>query len=442
MNRHPSKLDRRNFLARSGTKTLFGFGAFGFAHGLAGPQPTVAADSPAATGRRPKIAFLGTVVRRHSHAQHFLDRHTLGYSWNGGWQRPRVDVASVFIDQFPDDDLGRERVKRHGLRLFPTIEEALTLGGETLAVNGVVVIGEHGDYPRNEKGQYLYPRYDWFKRIVNVFQRSGRSVPVFNDKHLSTDWDECVEMVDDSRRLGFPLLAGSSLPVTRRLPAIDMPYGAVLKESVCVAYGGIDSYDIHALETAQCMSERRDGGETGVKRIHALRGDNLWNRLELDDCQLTRKLVVAATTRSHNLPVEGGFPTEVPSIDWLRQTMPPTTGYLIEHLDGLKTTMLLTGIRDFNYAGMLADDTLVSCQMYLPMPGHGSTTADFFNPLVRHLETTMIEGRTPYPIERTLLTSGMVIGGVDSLHAGEKPIDTPHLDIAYTAPNASTFWND
>ncbi|QEG01101.1 hypothetical protein Mal15_51770 [Stieleria maiorica] len=438
----PVQLDRRRFLARSGRQTLFGLGAFHCAAGLA-PQHRAAADeSVAAPGKRPKIAFLGTVVRRHSHAQHFLDRHTLGYSWNGRWQQPRIDVASVFIDQFPDDDLARGRVKRHGLKLFPTIEEALTLGGETLAVDGVVVIGEHGDYPRNEKGQYLYPRYDWFKRIVNVFERSGRSVPVFNDKHLSTDWNECVEMVDDARRLGFPFLAGSSLPVTRRMPAIEMPYDAPLQESVCVAYGGIDSYDIHALETAQCMSERRAGGERGVRRIHALRGDNLWKRLESEDCKITRQLVAAALSRSHNLPVETGFPTDVPSIDWMRQTMPQTTGYLIEHLDGLKTTMLLTGIRDFNYAGMLADGSRVSCQMYLPMPGHGSTTADFFNPLVRHIETMILDGKAPYPVQRTLLTSGMVIGGVDSLHAGEKPIDTPHLDIAYTAPKASTFWSE
>ncbi len=104
--------------------------------------------------------------------------------------------------------------------------------------------------------------------------------------------------------------------------------------------------------------------------------------------------------------------------------------------------MLLTEIRDFNYAGMLHDGSLVSCQMYLPMPGHGSTTADFFNPLVRHVETTILEGKTPYPIERTLLTSGMVIGGVDSLFAGEKAVATPHLQIAYEAPQASTYWSD
>ncbi|MCA9138615.1 MAG: hypothetical protein KDB00_17710, partial [Planctomycetales bacterium] len=409
MNNHKPFLDRRSFLTQSGRTTLVGLGAFAVGSGLG--RSNVESANAAVTTKRPKIAFLGTVVRKHSHAQHFLDRHTLGYSWKGGWQSPRVEVASVFVDQFPDDDLARSRVKRHALQLYPTIEEALTLGGQRLAVDGVVLIGEHGDYPRNEKNQHLYPRYEWFKRIVKVFEDSGRSVPVFNDKHLSTDWDQCVDMVDDSTRLGFPFLAGSSLPVTRRMPAIDMPYDASLRESVCVAYGGVDSYDFHALETAQCMSERRVGGETGVRQVHALRGDNLWQRLEQNDCQLTRKLIVSALTRSHNLPSEGGFPTEVPSFQWLRKTMPETTGYLIQHNDGLKTTILLTGIRDFNYAGMLDDGTLISCQMYLPMPGHGSTTADFFNPLVRHIETMILDGKTPYPVRRTLLTSGMVIGG-------------------------------
>ena len=116
--------------------------------------PSEVSAAAAAPGRRPKIAFLGTVVRRHSHAQHFLDRHTLGYTWKGGWQKPRIDVASVFIDQFPNEDLAKSRAKRHNLKLYPTIEEALTLGGSKLAVDGVVLIGEHGDYPTNEKGQY------------------------------------------------------------------------------------------------------------------------------------------------------------------------------------------------------------------------------------------------------------------------------------------------
>ena len=433
-----TRLDRRSFITSVGAATLVGAGALT----ARGPFARSAAAAPLSATQRPKVAFLGTVVFTHSHAQHFLDRHTLGYTWNGGWQQPRIQVESVFIDQFPEGDLARDRVRRHGLRLYPTIEEALTLGGEKLAVDGVIIIGEHGEYPTNEKGQRRYPRYEWFKRVVKVFEESGRSVPVFNDKHLSTNWGECVEMVADSRRLDFAFLAGSSLPVTRRMPSLDMPYEAPLKESVCVGYGGVDSYDFHALETAQCMSERRAGGEKGVSQIHALRGENLFNRLGKDDCETTRQLIVSALTRSHNLPVETGFPTDPVSMEWFQRAMPDTTGYLIEHHDGLRTTMLLTGIRDFNYAGMLRDGSIVSCQMYLPMPTHGSTTADFFNPLVRHVETTIINRKSPYPVERTLLTSGMVIGGVDSLFAGEKPLKTPHLDVPYTAPRESTFWMD
>ena len=312
---HTTKLDRRRFLTSVGAATLVGAGTLR----AGGPLAGAATAAPLSTTQCPKIAFLGTVVFTHSHAQHFLDRHTLGYTWNGGWQLPRIQVESVFIDQFPEGDLARGRIQRHGLRLYPTIEEALTLGGDKLAVDGVVIIGEHGEYPTNEKGQRRYPRYEWFKRVVKVFEASGRSVPVFNDKHLSTVWNECVEMVEDSRRLDFPFLAGSSLPVTRRMPSLDMPYDAPLKESVCVGYGGIDSYDFHALETAQCMSERRAGGERGVSRIHALRGENLFNRLWQDDCETTRRLIVSALTRSHNLPVETGFPTDAVSMEWFQR---------------------------------------------------------------------------------------------------------------------------
>ena len=400
--------------------------------------------SPAWAARpTPRLAFLGTEVRQHSHAQHFLDRLTLGYTWGGTWQQPRVQIASVYLDQFPSGDLGRERMARHQLRQFDTIRDALTLGGSELAVDGVVIIAEHGDYPTNEQGQKRYPRYEWFQEVVRVFEQSGRSVPVFNDKHLSTDWNECQRMVADSKRLDFAFLAGSSLPVTWRLPSIDMPYDADLQESVCVAYGGVDSYDIHALETAQCMSERRAGGEVGIRSVQALRGAALWDRLEQEDRRITRELMVAALTRSHNLPVSGGFPSDRVTYAWAKAQLPNTLAYLIEHRDGFRTTMFLTGIQDFNYAGYIRDTRqIISCQMYLPMPTHGSTTADFFNPLTRHIETLMLEKKAPYPVERTLLTSGMVIAGVESLHRGQAVIETPEMAVAYRAPAASLFWRE
>lgn len=410
--------------------------------GLLASSAWAPAADPVPGQTRKRVAFLGTVVYTHSHSQHFLDRLTQGYVWNGKWQTPRVEVASVFIDQFPANDLARGRIEKHKLRQFPSIREALTLGGEKLAVDGVVVIGEHGDYPRNEKGQTLYPRYKWFKEIVDVFEDSGRAAPVFNDKHLSTDWRECVEMVEDSRRLGFAFLAGSSLPVTWRLPSIDMPLDADLKESVCVAYGGVDSYDFHAYETAQCMSERRRGGERGVRRVQALRGEALWAALDAADRAVTRELFTAALCRSHNLPVETGYPTDRVTYEWARRALPDTLGFLVEHNDGFRTSAFLTGIQDFNYAGRLASGETVSCQMYLPMPGHGSTTADFFNPLTRHIEEMVLTGKAAYPVERTLLTSGMVIGGVESLHRQGAAVETPEMAIAYKAPRHSTFWRD
>jgi hypothetical protein len=105
--------------------------------------------------------------------------------------------------------------------------------------------------------------------------------------------------------------------------------------------------------------------------------------------------------------------------------------------------MLLASIQDFNYAGRRADAAEpIACQMYLPMPGHSATTADFFNPLVRHIENLVLEGRTPYPVERTLLTSGMTLAAVDSIFNGYAPVETPEMEVAYQAPKESTFWRD
>lgn len=419
---------RRRFLAGAAATTVAG---------------ALRSKTPAAAPQPKRIAFLGTEVREHSHSQHFLDRLTLGYAWRGAWQRPRVEVASVYIDQFPEGDLARKRALRHGLPLYPSIAETLTLGGNELAVDGVVIIAEHGDYPVNERGQRLYPRYEWFKEVVKVFDSSRRTAPVFNDKHLSTSWARCREMVDDSKRLGFAFLAGSSLPVTWRLPCVDVPHGAPLAESVCVCYGGVDSYDFHGLETAQCMSERRAGGEVGIRSVHALRGDAMWEHLARPERETTARLMESALRRSHTLPVEEGYVTEPVSVDWARRVLPDTLAYFIEHRDGFRTTMFLANLRDFNYAGLRSDNgEIISCQMYLPMPGHSATTADFFHPLVRHIETMVLEGRAPYPVERTLLTSGMTLAAVDSIHRGHLRVDTPEMEVAYASPPESLYWRE
>lgn len=391
--------------------------------------------------RRRRIAMLVTEVRKYSHAQHFVDRFTEGYGWQGRYHRPPFEFAGLYVDQFPEGDLSRDRARRHHLAIYPTVEEALTLGGSNLAVDGVIIIAEHGLYPRTEQGQTLYPRHALFQRTVNVFEGSGRAVPVFNDKHLSTDWHECVAMVEASRRLGFPFLAGSSLPVTWRIPGLEIPWHTPMTESVCVGYGGLDSYDIHGLETAQCMSERRAGGESGVQSVQAVRGQRVWEMIE--QRKQTQQLFSAALARSFTCRGRGPVACLPPTLEWLRQQRAQVVAYFYEHLDGFRTALfLLNGLlSDFNYAGMeRGTGRIHSCQMYLPMPPALSTLADFFNPLSHHIERMIDEGKAPYPVERTLLTSGMTLTALESLYRGQILLPTPELKVAYEAPQESLYW--
>ena len=172
------------------------------------------------------MAIVTTEWRFLSHAWHMGERFLVGYPSGGSWHRPPIDVVSAYVDQFPENDLSRQRAKEFGFTIYPAVAEALRCGGNQLAVDAVLIIGEHGNYPRNELGQTLYPRYPFFKQVVEVFRKDGQAVPVFNDKHLSWKWDWAREMVETAHKMGFPFMAGSSLPVTWRMPAIDLPHGA------------------------------------------------------------------------------------------------------------------------------------------------------------------------------------------------------------------------
>lgn len=423
------RVDRRQFV---------GISAIGAAGVAARAITARFADSK--SGRK-RIALIATEVRKLAHAQHFIDRFLEGYGWQGRHHYPAMDLVGLYVDQHPDGDLTPDRIKRHKVKLYPTIAEACTLGTSRLAVDGVVLIGEHGKYPRNSKGQTLYPRYKFFKQVVSVFEDSGRSAPVFNDKHLSTDWRECAEMVGDSRRLGFAFLAGSSLPVTWRIPSLEIPLGTPLEECICVCYGGVDSYDFHGYETAQCMSERRSGGEAGVAAVHALRGPKVWDTIRQRPA--TRKLLEAALSRSHTLAAPTAYSFGVPTLDYVRDSSPGVIGFFIDHRDGYRTTMLLANglVQDFTFAAKVGGkDEVLSCQMHLPMPPRLTTLADFFNPLVNNIEEMILTGKAPYAVERTLLTSGMTLFGVESLHRGEARIDTPELSVAYQPLSRSTYW--
>ncbi len=384
---------------------------------------------------RPRIAALATVYRFKSHAQGIVDRFLDGYGWEGRHYVPGVDVVAMYVDQKPQGDLSGEREARHpGLKVYKTIAEALTCGGKELAVDGVLLIGEHGQYPTSAKGQRLFPRYEFFQQVVDVFKRSGRSVPVFIDTHLSWNWEWASSMVETAKTLGFPLMAGSALPVTSRIPAIDVPLGAQVAEAVGVGYGGIDSYDFHGLEAIQCLVERRRGGETGVVAVTAWRGNSVWKALESGSwekggCDL--ELFESCLCRSFTLASpRTGYGCAYPELAQLPAVVRNPAMYRVEYSDGLKVTFLLVSrlVNDFTVAVRIKGrPEPLSTQMYLPGLSPGQTLPNFFNPLVHHIETMFQTGKPPYPIERTLLTTGVLATAIDSMHTQSARIATPAL---------------
>ena len=404
----------------------------------------VGADPHQRSPLRPRIAALTTIYHKYSHSQHIIDRFLEGYGWEGQHHRPAMDVVSLYVEQAGNNDLSRERAERHRqLKVYPTIAEALTCSGSSLAVDGVLLIGEHGDYPVNEKGQTLYPRYEYFQQIVDVYRKSGRTAPIFNDKHLSWNWDRAKEMVDVSRQMGFGLMAGSSLPVTWRQPSMDLPYGARVEEVIGVWNGWLDGGDFHVFEAVQCLMERRHGGETGILSVEAFQGERFWKALEAGSWQAggwDRRLLDSALSRSNQLnPARDTYSNTFPTTADLRRLAPNSRAYRIEYLDGLKASIVQFSenvVDDCNVAARLRGGKVFSLQFYLPY----STMRNFFSPLAHHIETLFQTGRSPYPIERTLLTTGLTAASIESLHLQQRRLETPHLHIRYQPTRRSTFW--
>jgi hypothetical protein len=391
--------------------------------------------------RRPRVAVLANIYKTHLHTQHIIDRVLEGYNYGDTFRKPALDVVSIYVEQRGEGDLVPERAARHkGMKVCGSVAEALMLGTDKLAVDGVIYIGEQGNYPRNEKGQTLYPRYEFFQKVVEVFRKTGQTVPVYCDKHFSWKWEWAKEMYDTSRKMGFPLMGGSSLPVTWRIPQVEMPLDAPVREAMCVAFGGVDSYDIHALETVQCMVERRKGGETGVEWLQAYRGENFWKAHQQG--VWSQAVFKAAVCRSMTLtPGREGYTNVYPTLEEMKAITRDPVAYHFRYKDGTRgTIMLMNGfVEDFNFAAEIQGQPKpFSAMMYLSRRRESATLESYFDPLVYYIEQLMITGKEPYPVERVLLANGLLCAGIDSLFEGEKRLQTPQLDIHYQ-PAGSTL---
>lgn len=378
--------------------------------------------------RRPKLAVVITSYFAGSHGECYPTKFMEGKQFDDHFEPPLCDVVSMHLIEIAKNDVGIETAKRNHVPLFPTVATALCLGGDTLAVDGVVLIGEHGTYPLNEKGQQLYPRRELFDQIVGVFRQSGRVVPVFNDKHMSWNWTWAKYMWRTIQEMRIPWMAGSSLPFAKFEPLVPLPHGQKLDHIVAVGYGPLESYGFHSLETGQRVAECRAGGETGVRSVQVLSGRDVWDAQNAG--RWPRDIAEAAFA---SVKKPNGKPQDHAS---------DVHAFDIEYRDGQRMTVIMANgfCQEFAFAYRPHGERDITAASYeldpLPRLKHFSAT-------VRALEEMYVGGRpTQASGPRTYLTTGILAYGMDShFHKGEKRV-TPDLGVAYKPMPVPTHWKE
>ena len=406
---HP--VTRRSFLGAS-------IGSAGLALGNGSLTRLLAAD--AKPREKLPIAAVVTVYNHNSHADVIVGKVLEGWTQEGG-PGPDLKLVSLYVDQMPGNDLSVGLAKKHGFLLAKTIPEALTLGTDSLAVSGVLSIGEHGTYPEvPETQQVMYPRRRFFDEIIATFKSCGKVVPVFNDKHLSYAWSDAKQMFDTARELRIPFMAGSSMPMMWRKPSTTLPLGSECVEAFALGCGSPETHGFHALEALQCQVERRKGGETGVKSVQALQGDGI---RQAEQAGLWSKSLFDAVVAASPTPYSGKFPRP-------KEMAKEAIFYLIEYRDGLKATVgMNTGFtHEFSCAVAVKGQEQPFALTFVPQDG---IPFGHFEHQLRAIDQMMHTGQPAYPVERTLLTTGILDAALHSLADKSTRLDTPHLTVAY-----------
>lgn len=388
--------------------------------------------------RIPKIAGITTEYRHNSHADVLLTRLLKTDTLDGQGPTPPLQLASVFADQVPANDLSRPLAAEYGFRVAESVADALTLGTDRLAVDGVMLIAEHGKYPESNTGQFQFPKRRLFGEVAETFRRAGRVVPVFHDKHLADNWQDAKWIYDTARELKVPMLAGSSLPVLWRYPPADVPRGAKLREIVAVSYHRLDAYGFHALEMVQALAERRAGGETGVRAVQCLTGEAVWQAGEAGI--FDRELLDQALGCLRERPLPAGKKVE----ELAREPVL----FVIDYRDGLRANVLTLNhaVAEWAVAWRVAEDGQPANAHAVAGAAPGTVPAStaatlfwtqeerpfqHFGHLLRGIEQLMQTGRAPWPVERTLLTSGVLDALLISKRDGGQRLETPWLDVRY-----------
>lgn len=363
-----------------------------------------------------RIAAIVTTFFPESHAGVLVTKFLRGFPTDDGLIPPRTEIASLYIDQIHERDVGLQLAHEFDVPVFESIRAALTLGSGKLAVDAVLFIGEHGDYPVSSLGQEMLPRRYFFEQICGVIAEAGRPIPVFNDKFLAYRWDDARWMYETARTLGIPLWAGSATPVGWRRPTWDHPLGDPVDDALAIGFHMLERYGFHTLEVLQSNVERRRGGETGVRSVQCLSGDAVW---QVADERWSRQLADSAL---------GALEEGPGKLDPEKVEDPHVI--LVEYDDGLNGAALMLGDNGYVNGFAYAQKSGGSIDAVEYHTNSGPSIA-LFSYLGLNIEDFFLTGEAPTPLERTYLTTGILEAAMISRHSDGARFDTPHLEITY-----------
>jgi hypothetical protein len=411
-----------------------------------------------------RVAAVFDVMTHRSHANVVLENFLTPYPFRGTFVDPRDEFKIVSLctddltwadsaDPAKRKNFASEVADAHGIPLYTSIRDALCNGTGSLAVDAVLSIGEGGGaglYGTTELGVPRYPRKRFFDECTAVMREAGRFVPLFNDKHLSYSWDHAQEMCAVAKREGFGLMAGSSIVLCDRWPALGPEIeadGARIADAVVVHGGPLESYDFHGCELLQSIVERRGprGRAAGVQSVQLVEGEAAIAGLVATG-RLDPALVTAAMAAED--AVEGTATAAAGQWTGLKPTasafLAPATqqfaphALLIEYRDGLKAAVLRVGDDNARWNAAFrvggGGGTVRACRCLVGPWRNRFNFKAFAHAIQAFLRSG---GTAPYPVERTLLVTGLLEAAMQSRRDGGSERKTPHLEFGYDAPLAA-----
>jgi len=377
-----------------------------------------------------KIAFLLDEFVVPSPAQQLLDRFLIGYCRDGAFHTSGSAEVSVCLAVTAEASFG-SRAEDFDLVVETTVERAVA------GADAVVIVSRRPGALANEA----------FLKIALEQARAGVACFVHGVLANSVASARDFVAVAASRRIA--LLAGTPMSVTWRLPPVDLVSGTPLAEALIVVQvnplpaqatppfppATLGGAALHALEGLMPVIERRRGGESGIRSVRFLEGEELWRAGKKG--LWSWSLLAAALSRSHTPqgdPVLDGRTQDLAGLGLVPKLARNPRGWLLDHGDGLRSTILVLDgvVADINFAVRAQDGGIVSAQLFrAPSP-----VEQHFSRLAAVIENFFVTGQPPWPIERNLLIAGLLETFGDPVARSGLRMETPALRIAYAPRTA------